>query len=278
MTPLSLGELQAAAAGARAAVEGPALPPVHRCVGRMGCPAYVTRRGATCPTCEAGLQVDHRRTLLAPAQSSLAGAGWCQPGNPDYQHSTRKIRAIAGALADADERQLCERLIEGAWHRDFGGVLLLGPTGIGKSRVLAAIGTRILGAAEAGILASNPDAFRFACGIRYMHGAELARAREEHRLGGGEPPLLAEARRATLLLLDEVGFEDQGRDPGMIRELLRYRYEHKLIYRPTILASGATLAELHHDYGEAAIRLVHERGRLIDLHPRTQARSKGGPR
>lgn len=278
MTPLSFGELQAAAWGAREAIEGPAMPIIYRCIGRMGCDAVVATRNSVCHLCEKEMSVECRRSLLAPAQASLAGAAWCHANNPEYQRATRKIRAAVAALANVDERQFGERLIDGAWHRDYGGVLLLGPTGIGKSRVLAAIGARILSAAETGILSSNVEAFKFACGIRYMHGVELARAREEHRLGGGEPPLLAEARRATLLLLDEVGFEDQGRDPGMVRDLLRYRYEHKLIYRPTILASGSTLTDLHRDYGEAAIRLIHERGHLLDLHSRAHGRTKVTPR
>jgi DNA replication protein DnaC len=78
--------------------------------------------------------------------------------------------------------------------------------------------------------------------------------------------LYHDACDASLLLLDETGYEETKSDGTLIRDILRMRYEVPF-YRPTVMASGATVAELNNRYGEAAMSTVWERGIIIDLHP-----------
>jgi DNA replication protein DnaC len=98
-----------------------------------------------------------------------------------------------------------------------------------------------------------------------VNGLALTLAPSQHRLGDGEPPLLATAKGATLLLLDEVGFEMH---LEVIRDVIFHRYERGA---PTIVASERTAEELEGRYGAALMRRLWESGRgmLIDLHPST---------
>lgn len=233
------------------------------CAGIEGCAEPVTTREGLCPRCAVELPRRARAERIANVREALSPGGihdFCKPGHPLYVKTTALAREAAARL-DAEHRGAALAVIEkAAWLRETGGIAILGPTGIGKSKVLVAVGLRIIAAAEE--RQSDAAMFSFATGIRYVNGIKLARDARASKLGAVDAAFQA-ARNASLLLFDEVGFEDGRIDPLLVRDVLRDRYEP---YKPTILASGATLEALNDRYGAAAIRGIWERGHLVDLH------------
>jgi hypothetical protein len=169
----------------RAAPDGDLTRLTFRCGGIEGCPERVEDRGAICKQCLADGPRHRRAARIATTRERLSPGGaldFCLPGNETYQQTTRLALDAARAMA-LDKRKEALAVIEhAACRRSNGGMLLLGPTGIGKSKVLVAIGLRILREAEA-----TPDlddaSFRFATGIEYVSGVRMARAAREQRLG-----------------------------------------------------------------------------------------------
>lgn len=158
-------------------------------------------------------------------------------------------------------------IVRAEWRRTQGSLVLLGPTGIGKSRILPAIGLRILDAAHRGNV--DEDGLRFASGVRLVTGLDLGKATEQQKLGtGSEPEIARMAKRASLLLIDEAGYERNRFDPNAIRDIVYARYEAG---KPTHLSSGMTAAQIEAHYDVPMMRKLWERGtgQLIDLHTRT---------
>lgn len=240
--------------------------PVFRCVG--GCGEEVPTRGAWCPGCaEKSLETVANMRLEA-ARESISPEGardWCTPGNAAYAKATKKALALLARVGDKTHAAVMRELFTGAqWSPRIGNILLLGPTGIGKSKILAAMGLALIATARR---SRDPAALDFAAGVTWVSGLELARERARHPLGGEDPPLVRRAKRASLLLIDEIGFEEDRLDPHAVRDVLRYRYEPQ--QRFVIVASGATRAQLDDRYGEPTVRMVWDhgdRGHLVDLH------------
>lgn len=264
---------------AAGAVRGVAVPedekaPPARCQG--GCETAVPLRGDWCATCATSGRRRARELDLRDARETFSPEGaadWCRAGNPRY------AQAVEKALRAADPRWR-PLIAEARWSRKTGSVLLLGPTDFGKTRVLQAIGHRILDAAiemgskrppsetpRAEHEARVRDVLRFARGVRYISGLDIGEARSQTRWE--EPALIHEAKRATLLLLDEVGWEDAKLDPNAVRNILRARFDP--VWRPTIVASGKTWGEMVERYGEPTLRTLTNQGILVDLHPKAAA-------
>lgn len=247
---------------------GRASPPVYRCEG--GCNAHVHTRGRFCPVCF-DLDALRLRALWlfdAYASVTLAGAlSWCRVELPEYAAATAKARAALEGLPEA-ERPAARELIERArWTRATGSLVILGPTGIGKSKILIALALRVL---DYALRVGGDEVVPYASRIRLATGLDLARASAHHKLGDGEPPPILAAKSASLLLIDEIGFESTRYDPDAVRDVIYARYDAGA---PTIVTSGCTVAEIEKRYGEAAMRRLWEpgRGRLVDLHPRGAA-------
>jgi DNA replication protein DnaC len=137
---------------------------------------------------------------------------------------------------------------------------LLGETGKGKTVSVVALMHRILDrASEAGISIVDYD---WAKRMRFMSAPSLATARRNCALGE-EAPLVIEAIMASLLVLDEVGFEvfDPTRDTTLF-EVLDARY---LENKPTIVTSGRTEEEFRARYGAALMRRITDRGMVVNL-------------
>lgn len=249
-----------------------AVDTAHRCAG--GCHEIVHARGDWCAMCADRSRYVASDIALATAKESInpdGGRDWCRNEDISYR------RAITGTPSEPGIKELYKALPDGERNRDDfnalfrraewngGSMLLVGPTGIGKSALLAAIGNQMLDRARAGSL--SREAFAVAAGIRWVSAIDIAKAASRHKLGEGEPPLLKMAKKASILILDELGKEDQRSDPHAIMELLRARYEPK--WKPTFVASEVTLDELNRRYGASTMRTVWQRGKLIDLHPRS---------
>ncbi len=235
----------------------------YPCVGLADCSTRFKVRNKRCDHCIAEEPKRRRQDAIAAARATISPDGdldFCVPGNPVYRQTTAMALRAAQQLEGDRAKVACSVIGGAAWNRQANGILILGPTGYGKSKVLTAIGLRILAAASA----PNIDevSFNFAAGIRYVSGMRMVRAARERKLGVVDA-MFRMAERATLLLFDEFGFEDERVDPTLVRDLLRARYEPK--YRPTIAASGAPLEDLNLRYGEATMRTIWSRGQLIEL-------------
>lgn len=151
-----------------------------------------------------------------------------------------------------------------AWRVGGRGMLFVGPTGVGKSSAAALVFRRALGTGwrDGGM------AWDFAQGLRWFSAAALSQARREHPLGHGEAPELVRAEYATLLVIDDAGWD---RDPLAVSDVLAARYERQ---KPTIITSGQTVEELERHYGAAVLRRFTEVGggaaTILDCFPRSE--------
>lgn len=132
---------------------------------------------------------------------------------------------------------------------DTKNVILLGPTGCGKSTTLGLCVRRYL----------ERTAYR----VQHFYGwqfprvvwacsREVVAAASGHPLGKGEPELIADAKKASLFILDDLGLE---RDAGPVLDVLQARYTAG---KPTWTTSGSTLEQLTEKLGEAFVRRVTE--------------------
>ncbi len=213
-------------------------PPVHRCEG--GCLSIVAARGDCCAACEARQHVEHRSRLLADAEATLPRWPWAT-------FAEKRLR-------DTAERDIWNGAY--AWKRAEGSMVLLGRTGAGKTACVVALARRIIETARGRRLPLVD--MQFAIGLRFISAKDLAQARREHKLGAGESPLEAMANRATLLILDELGYEPQ--IDSTISDVVDARYRAGL---PIIVTSGLTEVELAGRYGDAVKRRLCERGRVV---------------
>lgn len=136
------------------------------------------------------------------------------------------------------------------WRWGHGNLLLLGPTGTGKTTACAVLFRLLL---AQGVRDGGP-AWENARFMAWFRADDLAEAKREWPLGKGEAPDLMRASRARLLVLDDAGWD---RDPSACSVVLAARYEAAL---PTILTSGKTEHELIGHYGAAVVRRMTETG------------------
>lgn len=168
----------------------------------------------------------------------------------------RFVRSVAAPELFARVRAKAIGESARAWQWDAGTRLWLGVTGCGKSSAAAWLFRRLVYVGVTGGGAGWESAARMA----WFKATELASARREHPLGQGEAPEVREAISASLLFLDDLGWE---RDTSAVCDIIAERYEHGL---PTIATSGKTRDELSAYYGAAVIRKL-----LQPLGPRTAA-------
>lgn len=92
----------------------------------------------------------------------------------------------------------------------------------------------------------------------------IAVARREAPLGAGEPEAFREWRGASVLVIDELGFESRDPEPDIFG-LIDDRYAR---HRPTVVTSGLTRDDLIARYGFALVRRVAEEGlgALVDCY------------
>jgi DNA replication protein DnaC len=133
--------------------------------------------------------------------------------------------------------------------------LLYGPTGCGKTsaaRLLLALAPRV----ETERSRELDEWFngRGPQSTYWVRAIDLSTAQRRHGLGDGEPPEVAQARKADALVIDDVGLE---RDTSALMDVLDYRYSKGL---PTIVTTGLTQRELVAHVGAALVR------RMVEQH------------
>jgi len=210
--------------------------------GNGGCTVEVATRGDFCPACSAANSRSLRANLLRPARATLPDWAHARFSHPDF------ARCVDPKLArDAH-----------AWNAAKHSTLaLLGDTGMGKTTSAVAICNRILDIAEERALPA--ERFMFARRLRMVRARDISGSSKRARLGGGDSPEVVEATRASLLLLDELGFEQ--RDDAIDR-ILDYRYSTP--GKVTIVTSGLSMPQLASRYGEATRRRFTELGPVLE--------------
>jgi DNA replication protein DnaC len=216
-------------------VEGPQHPNAHLCRCRE---VTVLERGALCRSCREGDgRGEFLRDYFAPARASL----------PDWEHASSTRRIEAEILAAVD-----------AWE-PTSNLVLIGPTGAGKTTGAIRLALRLLDRAEA---PGEPVEFlRLVRRLRFVSARDLIVARQQSPLG-----MVAElektARDASILILDEVGFErGYTADAGsVIGDVMDHRYDQKRI---TIVTSGMPSERIRLRYGSATWRRMHEPGGTV---------------
>jgi len=151
------------------------------------------------------------------------------------------------------------------WKRRAGNLLMLGPTGIGKTALAHAIARRILSTAINAKELDERDQ-HFACNLRWYAASKLAVARRQAPLGEGEASAVDNASRASLLVLDELGFEVS--TDVTLFDVIDARYVRRA---PTIVTCGRSAASLAERYGSAFVRRLVELGSVVDVHPRANS-------
>jgi DNA replication protein DnaC len=154
------------------------------------------------------------------------------------------------------------------WTPADGSLLILGPTGIGKtvttSAILQRLGSDLLAVPEV-IEIAEYDMFegrnrteRYSLGclesLTWTTGYAVTFARRNSSLGA-EPPLLEKCKTASLLVIDEVGQEPVG--DGALFDVVDARHAAGLV---TIITSGLTRTAFREKYGDACDRRLTQEG------------------
>jgi DNA replication protein DnaC len=164
------------------------------------------------------------------------------------------------------------------WKRVHGNLVLLGPTGIGKTACAHAIVHRIVTMSLHEPERLKRDDWQFAERLRWYEASTIALARRHKRLGRGEADVVEEARNASLLVINEFGFgpsSDAG--DGTLFDVIDARYGAGA---PTIVTSGCREAEIVERHGAAFMRRLRDRGLIFSAYPGAQielAADKMGP-
>jgi hypothetical protein len=156
-----------------------------------------------------------------------------------------------------------------------GNRIIVGPTGIGKSLALVALGKRLARERVTEAVAKvvndaggNPLRYQLQCvsthePFAWFRATDLAKARREHSLGDGDAPLVVAAKSEYVVAIDDLGWESQS--DAAIPEILASRYDAK---RVTLITSALTPMELQTRYGAAVVRRAlgdPETGKVISL-------------
>lgn len=239
--------------------------PVRRC----RCGAEVVGFNSNCAECD---RKDYLEQRLLPARRSFDptygredgdAMQWCRVGTEAYRNAVARANDAARLIEDPAVRKTALDVIAGRWTRTIGRsgwVLLLGPTGVGKTSVATAVGHKLIDfAARAdGSASEHRKAIRFAREARMMTGRQLATARQRHRLGEGDPGEVLIAYDASLLVLDEVGRDS----PEEVRDVVFHRARAS---RPTIMTSSLTKDRFASWIGIDMVRRIEENGVVVDL-------------
>lgn len=157
-----------------------------------------------------------------------------------------RFRGLAlGDPAKLAERGITVALVEQSRRAITApGVVWMGPVGSGKTTLACASMNTWAHKRE------RPPSLLFA------NATELACARTRHPLGAGEPPLVEQAMRVDLLVLDNLGDEVALSTSGeTIREVVAHRYDYCL---PTWVTTAAEMEALRARYEAGTIRRLFE--------------------
>lgn len=197
-----------------------------------GCGTRVVREGSTCRPC-------WRKGKLAE---------WQRRAEQAIPQAFKAARLDAPWLVTLVGSKVIEDARDALASPRVAGV---GPPGSGKTSLVAAM------------LAASDFAERdsWPC---WTSAHQLAKARALHPLGDGEAPLIVQALSADVLVVDELGGEDQ-RYASAVSEVL---YERHAEARVTWVTTGVSPKEIADRYGGGIARRVFEDAAVFRLQGR----------
>jgi DNA replication protein DnaC len=227
-----LAKLQTVAAGERA-------HDAPRCAECQQVP--VTRPGLLCSHCLPRAGQAHRSAALRAARESIPPL-FRELDADTLRQRTGLPQATLDQARDAIGRPR---------------VVLAGAAGRGKTSLACWMLRQVIDAGAEG----PRDTFRRARWARFVDAARLCRAAREHPLGEGEPPMLAQAQRASVLVLDDVGSELEMRMPtNPVVDVLRERHAAA---RATWVTTFLPPDAFEKAYGSGTTRRVFEGATIL---------------
>lgn len=149
-----------------------------------------------CGPCNDAKRIERRNSELYRARESVP---------------TRYRWARLATLLASKRLKATPKAIEAAWLALSGAnpiVTIVGQSGTGKTSLACAMLAEVI---EAGAdLACDPKVLERARFAHFADAPQLAISRKEHKLGADAPGEVLRARRASVLVLDEVGREGKG--------------------------------------------------------------------
>lgn len=176
----------------------------------------------------------HREQAVGPTMRTIPPAfEWASFAAPELRERVKPAGAI-----DVARRSLAAPV-----------VMIIGDSGVGKTSLAVAM-----------LRACAED--RVERGM-FVDSRALVRARNEQRLGDGEARLVADAIRARVLVLDELGAEcGRGTAESVVAEVIHERHAQQ---RRTIVTTPFASPELTARYGAGIVRRLAERCAVIRL-------------
>ena len=164
-----------------------------------------------------------------------------------YKHGSLVIRVCGGGDVIRSSHEVLD---SGQW------MCLWGVTGTGKTSLACAMLREVIEKGQ-GPNATRQERTRAAL-ARYVEAQPLARARAALGLGRGDPAIVEEAMRASLLVIDELGSEC---DALTIREVIHARRARDL---QTIITTNLSPDQIRAEYtDQTASRIMS--GRVVHL-------------
>lgn len=145
------------------------------------------------------------------------------------------------------------------WRWGDGNLVLMGATSVGKTSGAVHLVRRLCheGAVQGG------EPFEMAQLIRWQSCRELSELVRETKLGTGTPQEITRCQNARLLVLNDIGLDD---DKRSLERVLDARYERKW---PTVTTTGLNAEQLGATFGDALTRRIFEcgpdRGRFVEI-------------
>ena len=131
------------------------------------------------------------------------------------------------------------------------GLLLSGPAGSGKTTLACALLAMFIETRQP-----------WSASCRFLPVDLVVGAHAEHALGKGRAPMLVEAARAHVLVLDDLGAERATGNNPALTDLIFDRHREG---KPTIYTSGLDAKDIGKKYGDGILRRVTDRVRLVRM-------------
>lgn len=214
------------------------------------CRRYVCKCGQ--PTPESGMRCDACMSKRWQADWSRKVLQRIPKGFSEASLEAEWLVKLVGpkVIADARAALAAER------------VVAVGPPGSGKTSLIAAMAI----ASPAPSRPGTPFGFDAAArDLLWVSAHQLAKARAFHPLGAGEAPLIEHALDVSVLVVDELGGEDQ-KYASAVAEVL---YERHADMRPTWVTTGVGPEKIAERYGGGIARRVFEDATVFRLGKRT---------
>ncbi|HMJ56444.1 MAG TPA: hypothetical protein VK540_30465 [Polyangiaceae bacterium] len=169
--------------------------PVARRFTCERCDVELAENRCVCGPCYQAQQLERQASVLTTARESIpAKFRWARLHSPDF------AKRVAGS----------DKVIEAARDALVGKtpvVTIVGASGSGKTSLACAMLADVI---EAGAFPTcDAKTLQRARYGLFVDAQQLALSRKEHRLGLGAPDNVLRARRASVLVIDELGREDK---------------------------------------------------------------------